>query len=144
MIDTGNIPEESLTLAKYLKGSTNLKYKDFCYYAKSDINGLIKPIANILDDYREEIFENVESYNLSTEDVSKYKFNPKKLSYDLYGTVDWYSFILYINEMSSVKEFSLTDKKIKLIDRETMETILNTIHNYESSKLSTYNNQALS
>lgn len=139
-----NIPEESLTLENYLKGSTNLTYKDFCYYAKSDTSGLIKPIANILDDYREEIFDNVESYNLSTEDVSKYKFNPKRLSYDLYGTVDWYSFILYINEMSSVKEFSLTDKKIKLIDKTTMETILSTIYNYESPGLSNYNNKALS
>ena len=42
-----------------------------------------------------------------TEDLyDKYKFNPKMMSYDLYGTVDYWWLLLQANEMHSAVEFN--------------------------------------
>ena len=57
---------------------------------------------------------------LSTEDYRKYRFNPKKLSYDLYGTTELWALLLDINELTSATQFDLKELYIfpaMIVDR---------------------------
>ena len=51
----------------------------------------------------------------------KYKFKPKSLSMDLYGTTELWSAILRINDIISISEFSL--KKIRLFTTDILSVL---------------------
>ena len=51
--------------------------------------------------------------NLNEKEISKYRFNPKRLSYDVYKTTDYWFLILVSNGYKHIHEFNL-DGTIKL------------------------------
>lgn len=70
-------------------------------------NDLIVPFESFFDKYYDTIkSEFVEEMELTEEDMSIYKYNPKRLSYDSFGTVELWTAILRINDMASVMEFN--------------------------------------
>ena len=69
---------------------------------------------NIADKYAVELEENKRSIELNTKEYYKYRYNPKLLSYDIYGTTELWFFILMANELYSISEFNL--KKLVLYD----------------------------
>ena len=59
---------------------------------------------------------------LSNEEYFKYRFNPKLLSYDIYGTTELWFLILEANELHSVTQFDLRTLYIfntSIVDRVT-------------------------
>lgn len=70
--------------------------------------------ASIVDKYIEELEENKRSVQLTTKEYYKYRYNPKLLSYDVYGTTELWFFILMANELYSISEFDL--QKLVLYD----------------------------
>jgi len=46
-------------------------------------------------------------YTFTDLEYRKYRFNPKKLSYDLYGTTELWGVLLSLNELSSTVQFDL-------------------------------------
>ena len=69
---------------------------------------------NIADKYAIELEENKKTVEFTTKEYYKYRFNPKVLSYDLYGTTEIWFFILMANEIYTISEFDF--KKLKLFD----------------------------
>ena len=69
---------------------------------------------NIADKYAIELEENKKIVEFTTKEYYKYRFNPKVLSYDLYGTTELWFFILMANEIYTISEFDF--KKLKLYD----------------------------
>lgn len=70
--------------------------------------------SSIVDKYIEELEENKRSVQLTTKEYYKYRYNPKLLSYDVYGTTELWFFILMANELYSISEFDL--QKLVLYD----------------------------
>lgn len=70
--------------------------------------------SSIADKYIEELEENKRSVQLSTKEYYKYRYNPKLLSYDVYGTTELWFFILMANELYTISEFDL--QKLVLYD----------------------------
>ena len=68
----------------------------------------------ISDKYDVELEENKRTITLSTKEYYKYRYNPKLLSYDIYGTTELWFFILMANELYSISEFNL--RKLVLYD----------------------------
>lgn len=68
----------------------------------------------ISDKYAVELEENKRIVTLNTKEYYKYRYNPKLLSYDIYGTTELWFFILMANELYSMTEFDL--KKLVLYD----------------------------
>ena len=62
---------------------------------------------NIADKYAVELEENKRSIELNTKEYYKYRYNPKLLSYDIYGTTELWFFILMANELYTAIEFNL-------------------------------------
>ena len=60
----------------------------------------------ILKKYKNDLDNILQSKTLTYEEQQKYFYNPWVLSYDLYGTVEFWFLILEANNMSSVIEFN--------------------------------------
>lgn len=85
---------------------SQLSYRKFVE-TSSGSNNLIVPFESFFDKYYDAIkSEFVEEMELTEDDLSKYKYNPKRLSYDSFGTVELWTAILRINDMASVMEFN--------------------------------------
>lgn len=68
------------------------------------------PYTNIFKDkYRQIIFQYCKRISLSNKALDFYKYNPKKVSYTLYGTTDLWHLILWINNMTSITQFNKND-----------------------------------
>ena len=71
--------------------------------------------GNIISDkYASELEENKRIITFNTKEYYKYRYNPKLLSYDIYGTTELWFFILMANELYTAIEFNL--HKLVLFD----------------------------
>ena len=81
-------------------------------------NGMMHKIVvngdNIADKYSAELEENKKIVEFTTKEYYKYRYNPKLLSYDVYGTTELWFFILMANEIYTITEFDL--RKVKMFD----------------------------
>ena len=68
----------------------------------------------ISNKYTSELEENKRIITFNTKEYYKYRYNPKLLSYDIYGTTELWFFILMANELYSITEFDL--RKLVLYD----------------------------
>ena len=82
---------------------------------------LIIPWHNVLTKYIDLLKDFIIDYSFTDDNFLTYKYQPRKLSYDLYGTPDLAFSILYINNMVSVTEF--TRKNIKVFTGDIVEVI---------------------
>ena len=71
-IDTGNA------------ASDNSDYKSISYYETRD--GFEFVVNNLLDDYLRDLIVQCILIELTPQEVNKYKYNPKMLSYKIYGS----------------------------------------------------------
>ena len=62
---------------------------------------------SILSKYQRELSQYIEKMDLSTTDYIKYRFNPKRFSYDIYGTTELWFLVLYANELYNIGQFDL-------------------------------------
>lgn len=69
---------------------------------------------NIVDKYLNELTENKQIVDFNTKEYFKYRYNPKLLSFDVYGTTELWFLILMANELYSVSEFNL--RKVVMYD----------------------------
>ena len=137
----GNTLSESITTASKLEnfiklgGNVTLKYSKLCYRRLTDYDQ-IKCMHNVLDDYMDVLEEYFIDVTLTSDEVKKYRYNPKRMAYDLYGSTDLYSFILYMNRFASVKEFSLDNPNIKLMHVDNLSRFLSNIISIEKDRIS--------
>ena len=117
-----------------------LKYANLCLIETNE-HDLVRCIVNLLDDYYEELEDYFMDVTLSDEEVRIYRYNPKRLAYDIYGSTDFYSFILYINKMSSIKEFNLDDPHIKLIHVDSFMPLISYILRNEENLMKRLNSK---
>lgn len=132
-------PENAHTLSEFVTaGKTHAenRYVDFCYMEKlGSINFVVR---NILRDYIEELKEETIECTLSLEEQLKYRYNPKHLALDIYGSTDLYFIILMLNDMIDVREFR-DIHKIRLLRRSTLMDMISKINTSERINLEKYN-----
>ena len=72
---------------------------------------------------------------MTENEFQKYRYKPKLLAYDLYGSTELYFAILFINGTCNIKDFNR--KNIKLIKKADMIALLEAIYNAEQNYIST-------
>lgn len=82
------------------------------FTADSDSHTVILNYESLLDKYTDLINKHVTSVTLSDADYAKYKYQPKLLCYDTYGTTELWSSILRINNIMSASQFTLQTLKM--------------------------------
>lgn len=78
----------------------------------------------ITSKYKNDLNELLESKTLTAAEQTKYFCNPWALSYDLYGSVEYWHLLLEANNMYSITEF--TQETIKVYDS-TLPDVIDTI-----------------
>lgn len=79
---------------------------------KTTVNGIIIPYQTLVCRYRNILNPYIIETTLSDSDFVKYYQKPKLLSMDLYDTPEFWSSLLYINNMVSVANFTKQTIKI--------------------------------
>lgn len=137
---------DSSTVAETIRNKqveSSLSYYNTSILAK--IDDVECTSHNIIYDYLEELDALAYTIELSDLEYLKFEFRPDLLSYYIYGTIDYEFVILALNGMLSPKDF--TKKKIKLLDSNDMNVMMNKIYNAETSYIrknrQTYEDNAL-
>jgi len=101
--------------------------------AKNNHCDITYPIHNILrDSYRPIILRYCKEITLDDEALEFYKYNPKKMSFNLYGGVELWHLLLWINNMTSITQFN---RKKLLIFHPQQIPLLSTILDLEEVNL---------
>lgn len=66
---------------------------------------LLMNFENLIIKYMPELKEMKVKVTLSNEEYSRYRFNPKLLSFDIYGTTELWFLILEANELHTISQF---------------------------------------
>ena len=112
MADSTMSMNNSSTIADYVRAyeTEPITYSNFYLAQVLTGNNNRKMLVNfnsIVVKYMPELKKMIEKVTLSPEDYAKYRFNPKLMSFDLYGTTELWFLLLDINELHSVSEFDL-------------------------------------
>lgn len=81
------------------------------------MDSLISKYADLFDKY-------VIDQEITEEDAMMFRYSPKMLSERLYGTTQYWSIILYLNDCHSITEFA-PEKSIKVIKPEYIDELIN-------------------
>ena len=101
-------------------------------FFKKNINGVIINWDFILDDYRDVINKYIIRKKLTKEEYYRYRYKPKTLSNDLYGTTELAYPILRINNLSSALDFTTT---VPLVFNDTIEAVIKEIFILEKKRI---------
>ena len=131
-------PSESYTMEQFISlgRKVSLTYDRYSFKELLS-NGPEISILNVVNDYMREIKENSLLVKFSESEYRKYRFKPKILSYDVYGTQDLYYVILLANGIIDEKEFDFTELLMPTTD--TMNTYMSAIYNAEYRYIKEYN-----
>lgn len=138
MLSTSKI-EETYTVEDFIelgKSIDDIQYSKYTIFSKPiDLsnNPIIYPENNVIYDYEEEFKTLAEKVEMTDMEFLKYKYKPKLLSYDLYGTTELYFTILFLNGTCNIKDFDR--RVVKLIRKQYMIELLESIYNAEHNYL---------
>lgn len=136
MLSTSKV-EETYTVEDFIelgKDIDDIQYYKFTILSKaaSDVeNPILYAEHNVICDYEEEFKKLAITVEMTDAEYSKYRFRPKLLAYDVYGSTELFFVILFINGMYNIKDFDR--KNVKLIRKDTMVELLAAIHNSEQN-----------
>jgi len=95
-------------------------------------NYLILNWDNLMVKYMPEFRAIKKRIRLNDKEYIKYRYNPKRLSYDLYGTTELWFLIMEANELYSIYEFDL--RVVDLYNTSLVNRILRVINLEEEFK----------
>lgn len=134
MLSTSKV-EETYTVEDFIelgKDIDDMQYSKFAILSKA-VSSVNNPILyaehNVIYDYEEEFKKLSLTVEMTDNEYNKYRFKPKLLAYDVYGSTELFFPILFINGMCSIKDFDR--KTIKLIRKDNMIQLLEAIYNAE-------------
>lgn len=130
-------PTTTSTVQKFISAQTNeeISYESLSFL--EHIDGMNLPIKNVVEDYLEDIEDAYVEIELTDEDYRKYKYKPKILCYDIYGSPELYFIIMRINGIYSMKDF--TKRKLRMLKPDAMMTLVRSIYAAEKEVIDTYN-----
>jgi len=131
-------PEKTWTLDQFIACQSDTV---FCYNNLSfidQIDNIKYNVYNVASDYIDELrAKYCIDVELTDEQLTKYKYRPKLLCYDIYGSQELYYIILIINDICSIKDF--VKNKIKLPTRDNMAELTKAIMNSNRTDIQKYN-----
>ena len=116
------------------KDGNNATYSNFSIFAKSITNNnLIYGISNILEEYLDDIKQYAKTIIFTKQEILRYKYKPKLLSYDIYGNTECDWVLLLLNGMCNAKEFSLYNEQLLAFTPSTLNSLLSQIMQGEAT-----------
>lgn len=127
-------PAKTATIEDFVacKENDEMTYANFSIIAKClESTNVQYAYNNVIYDYLDELKALAVDVVLSDKDYSKYKYKPKLLAYDIYGTTELFFVIMAVNGICNVRDFN--KKKIKMLFKKDLEDFLNDVYSAESN-----------
>lgn len=105
-------PYNEAYMDRYIREGKNLMFSRDTNLFKTKTGSVITPQQTITCRYYDSLKPYITTKILTKEEKERYKFNPRFLSYELYGTPELWADLLYINNMVSVAEFKKDTIKV--------------------------------
>ena len=133
------------TIKQYIANYNSEEIVSSAYYLKkvfesSNNRKMLLNFDNLVIKYMPELKDSKVKITLNNEEYEKYKYNPKLLSYDIYGTTELWFLILEANELYSATQFS--NKTIYLFRADIVEKMCRILNLEMESK--NYNEEEIS
>ena len=116
---------EQITEAEKLEISYKSLHPSYTIYNEQTDETIELPFSSITNEYKTYLLACVKSIQLSEKEKENYRYSPKKLSYDLYGTTELWADLLNLNGCVSIAEFE--PDFIRVYDPNTFKEYLNEI-----------------
>lgn len=129
-LDSASTIDDHIAYGKELEVSHDRLHLKATFRTNGD--KVIINYSSILDKYMDYLQAIIETVKLTDDEYIKYKFQPKRLCYDYYGSVDLWSSILRINNLTSASQF--TSQTIKVFTPDVFN-VLNEIINIERNSI---------
>jgi hypothetical protein len=135
------IPSDAHTISEFIRvgiqNRAKIGYPDLSYIENRD--GMEYVVKNIMEDYMYEFKKYSKEIKLTDEEKYKYRYNPKKLAFDLYGSTRVYYVILLMNDMCDIHQFNLRNRKLLLLSPEQLSNFLSSIFKSDQNSIAKYN-----
>lgn len=105
-------PYEQSTMDRYVEEGKKLPFSRTSNLFRTKTGDVVTPYQTIVCRYYDSLKTYITEKTLTKEEQEKYKYNPRFLCYDLYGTPELWADILYINNMVSVTQFKKSTIKV--------------------------------
>lgn len=133
-------PALTHTLSEFISHGIKMNALSYTKFSFTELNGNIRyPFKMVLNDYKYELKQLALKCTLSDDEYTKYRFNPKRLSYDIYNSTEYYYVILLLNDTCNIKDFDM--KTLYMLKKEDLVTALSSIYNAEKVNILTYNSK---
>ena len=97
---------------KYVEAGLDLPFSHTSNLFRTREGDVVVPYQSIVCRYYDSLKSYITEKTFTKKEFDRYKFNPRFLSYDLYGTPELWAELLYINNMVSMAEFKKTTIKV--------------------------------
>jgi hypothetical protein len=130
-------PMESATLSSIAAAAKDLdvshgKMHYKALFTNDDGTQLILNYTNVVDKYFDFLQKIIVEYTMTDKEFLQYKYQPKRMSQDMYGTTELWAAILRINGMVSLTQFN--KQTVKLFTQDIFD-FLNEIMIIEGDRL---------
>lgn len=131
-------PSQSYTMEQFIAlGKAVVLTYDKYSFKEILSNGTEISILNVVNDYIREMKESSLLIRFSEDEYRKYRYKPKLLCTDVYGSPELYYVILLINGIIDVKEFDY--KSLYMPTKDALNTFMSAIYNAEYKYIRDYN-----
>lgn len=131
MADIPATLSDQIANANSLEISYRTLHKPFAIYNEQTDEYIELPFSSLTNKYRSYLLACVMPVQLTDKEKEKYKYSPKKLSYDLYGTTELWADLLKLNKCASVIEFE--PNYIRVYDPARFKSFLNEVMIFDDS-----------
>lgn len=118
--------QEQISESRSLELSYVVLHPQAILMDKNTKRNILIPFSSLTNKYKDSLSTIVETVVLDDATARHYLYNPKLLSYDLYGTAEFWNDLLILNNCYSVFEFDIS-KRLKYYDPNKLKEMLNEI-----------------
>lgn len=119
------------TISEQIKKGNSIELSMTNFHTKDVLDTtndkIVVNTLSILNNYMYFLKQYITELKLDIDEIQKYAYKPKLLSYAIYGTIEYYDLILRINNMDSVMDFSPENIKILKVFSGNISTFLNEV-----------------
>lgn len=128
----------SYTLQQFVDSGSKVSISYDKFSTTETIDDIKFPVYHVIDDYLDELKAMCVDVELSEKEYIKYRYRPKILAYDVYGSIDLDFIVLAVNGLCDMKEFDL--RLLKLLKKTDLTDALSSIYSAESDFINSNRN----
>ena len=107
-------PDNANYIDDFIDAGQNLAFGDEKYMLKyqTEQSKIVVPMQSLIQKYRGAFRKYIVEYEMTDKEFERWKYNPKRMCKEMYGTPELWTEILFINHMVGITEFKKQTVKL--------------------------------